>query len=258
MGKKILRPVLLLISLYQFSQNTFAEQLDFDFLEDSEVVKESADSANDIQGRLAETGAISFEEQEYLHGARLEIHAKNLGTIEKSIIEKKDKTAQRELANFLSKNELIVGKRKDYYFEISEISSLAGAIYVRFNQVIDGLSLPESSLRFREDGTGVSLILFTSEPENPIFDRASWLNEAELTQQLKTVVESRLGTFDESELLSKVFYILPSKEAAAFAPVMSVEYGSYLIRINVLTGDVYSFDSLVSSYRIPFASFPFN
>ena len=118
MGKKILRPALFLISLYQFSQNTFAEQLDFDFLEDSEVVKESADSANDIQGRLAETGAISFEEQEYLHGARLEIHAKNLGTIEKSIIEKKDKTAQRELANFLSKNELIVGKRKDYYFEI--------------------------------------------------------------------------------------------------------------------------------------------
>lgn len=53
MGKKILRPALLLISLYQFSQNTFAEQLDFDFVKDSEVAEESADSANDIQGRLA-------------------------------------------------------------------------------------------------------------------------------------------------------------------------------------------------------------
>lgn len=202
------------------------------------IVDPSMIDNSDTAIYLRDIEANEYESRDIQSGYRISLKANKLGKLEKSILQKKDSKASHEISKFLSKQELIVGKAKDYIYEIDRVTEIGEKTYVHFHQVIDSLELPPSRISLDKNQEAFSFELVSANPSNDIFNKESWLSEGELLDLAKASYEASYGAFSSESVDDTSYQVLFNDTATRLVVALEMSHEDYRISIDVASGEV--------------------
>lgn len=194
--------------------------------------------------RLNDVGVQVYSRSDDPYVLRLDIAAKNLGSIDVKVLSRRDSDATEALVQFLEKNEAITGNAKNFTYVIDKVTSYG---LINFHQVVAGMDIPGSQLRIVQRDEVGYMYLTIFDPSNPMLDRSTWISQKELETRTIAIVESELGRYDQTKIIGKPEYrITYGDENADFFLVYETNYNYTLIQIDALSGELLSVGRLVN------------
>lgn len=196
-----------------------------------------------LDGRDADDDVYEAE-WEMKNGLIMAIGGKQIGEIDWDAVSMKNEDASREIKRFIFDTGLLIGEPSNYEFLVTDHKLHYGGyaaprVTIKFHQVLNGLSVPVSTIKFDSDSQVDYVRLLVASPCSPIFDQENWLSEDELVEGLKRHATQGQGKYEPDQHTGVVGYMIGYPDGQeALIPLLELDYRSSKVFINALSGKV--------------------